>query len=101
MQPRYGMGWMAKPPAYGQQQGTYAYNGPPAPPYTPGMGNQQTGHSYNSNDGYYGNQNNGYGGQPDIELQSPGHVYQPQRERDDYDAPMGPPPSKKGDGIIR
>jgi hypothetical protein len=102
MQPMYGTGWMAKPPPYGHQQGTYAYNGPAAPPYSPpAMGNQRTGNTFNSNEGYYANQHNGYQ-QNDIELQSPQSAYQPQRGGDPvYDAPMGPPPGKKGDGIIR
>jgi hypothetical protein len=96
----YGMGWMGgyKPPI-GQQygQGGYysnqPYNGGAAPPYSPPVPNQETGNTFNSNEGYYGNQ--GY------ELQQPQSSYQPQRGGDPvYDAPMGPPP-RKGDTIIR
>jgi len=103
LQPMYGTGWMAKPP-----QGEYAnnsgypnnnyyanqpYNGGAAPPYSPPIPNQQTGNTFNSNDGYYGHQSG-------IELQPPTSAYQPQRGGDPvYDAPMGPPPGKGG--IIR
>jgi len=99
MAPMYGTGWMAKP--YGgpnQQQQHYGQYGGPAPPYSYNapMGNQQTGNTFNSNDGYYGNHHGG-----DFELQPPQNSYQPQRGGDPvYEAPLGPPPTK-GDGIIR
>lgn len=111
MAPMYGTGWMggnwaSKPPAgqqYGAGQGAYYSNEPyhggvAAPPYTPPVPNQATGTTFNSNDGYYGQ--NTYG-QQSYELQQPQSSYQPQRGGDPvYDAPQGPPP-KKGDGIIR
>jgi len=106
MAPMYGTGWMGgKPPVgqqhghpgnWGQQQG--GYQAPP-PPY---MGNQATGTTFQSHDGYYGNHNQGYGQQSGgIELHQPGASYQPQRGGDHvYEPPMGAPPGK-GDGIIR
>ncbi|TVY38864.1 Protein RCR2 [Lachnellula subtilissima] len=92
--PMYGTGWMPAP-KYNQQQN--GYYGGPAPPYSAQpMGNQATGTTFNSNDGYYGHHGQGNGG---IELQQPQNVYtHPQREV--YEPPMGPPPGK-GDGIIR
>jgi len=91
--PMYGTGWMpyGKPPA-GHNQAYYNNNNAPPPPY---VGNQATGTTLNSNDGYYGH--HGYGGdvQPGIELQQPGSSYMPQRGGEPvYDAPMGPPPRK-------
>lgn len=97
--PMYGTGWM---PAPGQQK--YNHNsgqyGAPAPPYSAQpMGNQATGTTFNSNDGYYGHGQQAYGQQGGIELQQPQNVYaQPQREV--YEPPTGPPPGK-GDGIVR
>ncbi len=104
----YGTGWMAgKPPTgqhYGNNNGGYYSNDPyhggaaPPPPY---MGNQATGTTFQSNDGYYGH--HGYNNQQHggIELQQPQSSYQPQRGGDPvYEAPLGPPPGK-GDGIIR
>jgi len=106
IQPMYGTGWMAKPPPYGHynyppnnQPGTYNYA--PAPPmYTQNgpMPPQQTGNTFNSNDGYYGH----HGQQDGIELQQPASAYTRGGENV-YQAPMGPPPGKKleGDGIVR
>jgi hypothetical protein len=103
MAPMYGTGWMGgnwgnKPP-YGPQDGNggyynnQPYNGGAAPPYEPPVPHQTTGTTFNSNDGYYGQ--NAY------ELQQPQSAYQPQRGGDPvYDAPEGPPP-KKGGAIIR
>ncbi|KAH7400476.1 chitin synthesis regulation, resistance to congo red-domain-containing protein [Cadophora sp. MPI-SDFR-AT-0126] len=103
--PMYGTGWMGG--KHNGQQQQYGNNGAwahqqggyqaPPPPY---MGNQATGTTFQSNDGYYGHGNNqGYG--QGIELQQPGASYQPQRGGDNvYEPPMGPPPAK-GDGIIR
>lgn len=103
-----------KPPA-GQQSGYYNSNQPynggqpfhPAPPYSPPVANQNTGNTFNSNEGYYGQHNNGYGGgyggqQNGIELQPPQNVYAPRGTGGEpvYEAPQGPPPGK-GDGIIR
>jgi len=102
--PMYGTAWMAAPPPYGQQQyPNQPYNGAHAPPMysPPGVVPQQTGNTFNSNDGYYGHhqyqgQNNG------IELQQPASAYQRGGENV-YQAPTGPPPVKKaqGDGVIR
>jgi hypothetical protein len=109
---------MAGKPLGGQQSGYYnsnqpynggqAYNANPAPPYSPPMENQQTGNTFNSNEGYYGQQNNGYGGyggqNNGIELQPPQSVYAPPRGVNGeplYEAPQGPPPPGKADGIIR
>jgi len=110
MAPMYGMGWMGGKPQQGQNAGYYNSNQPynggqaygaSAPPYSPPINNQQTGNTFNSNEGYYGNQN-GYGGQQNgVELQPPQNAYNPQRGGDPvYEAPMGPPPTK-GDHIIR
>ncbi|TVY93844.1 Protein RCR2 [Lachnellula willkommii] len=94
--PMYGTGWIPAQPKYNHQQN--AYYGGPAPPYSAHpVGNQATGTTFNSNDGYYGH--HGEQGNGGIELQQPQNVYtQPQREV--YEAPMGPPPGKS-DGIIR
>lgn len=110
MSPMYGTGWI---PAGGpknnyQNHGGYynnqPYNGAPAPPYSGpsnGIPSQQTGTTFNSNDGYYGNHNNSYGQQQGVELQPPQNAYHGQRGGDTvYEAPHGAPPSK-GDGIIR
>ncbi|KAM3075755.1 hypothetical protein ACMFMG_007881 [Clarireedia jacksonii] len=107
MAPMYGTAWMAPPP-YGQhgqnqQYPNQPWNGPHAPPMysPPGVVPQQTGNTFNSNDGYYGHHQ--YQGQENgIELQQPASAYQ--RGADNvYQAPMGPPPGKtpQGDGIIR
>jgi len=110
MQPMYGTGWMAKPPPYGQHQQYYpnqTYNGGVPPVYSPPFQqNQPTGNTFNSNEGYYGQQHhygNGQNGQENgIELQQPQSAYQPQRGGDPvYNAPEGAPPGKKGDGIVR
>ncbi|KAJ8064145.1 hypothetical protein OCU04_006499 [Sclerotinia nivalis] len=101
IQPMYGTGWMAKPPPYGH----YNY-GPPPPIYTQNgpIPPQQTGNTFNSNDGYYGHhgQHGQHGQQDGIELQQPPNAYTRGGE-DVYEAPMGPPPGKtaEGDGIIR
>lgn len=72
--PYYGTGWLAKPPAYDnaypQQGGYYGGGGPAAPPYTAGpIPGQQTGNTFNSNEGYYGQQHGAY------EMQPPQNVY--------------------------
>lgn len=98
MQPMYGTGWMASKPPVGQQYGNannyYSnepyHGGAQAPPYSPPVNNQHTGNTFNSNDGYYGQQSG-------IELQTPQSAYQPQRGGDPvYDPPQGPPPGKDG-----
>ena len=101
----YGTGW-----TYGHKWGggqnvpnTYypnqPYNGGAAPPYSPPIGHQATGNTFNSNDGYYGH--HGYGQQTGIELQEPASSYQPQREVDPvYEASVRPP-AGKGDYIVR
>ncbi|KIN04525.1 hypothetical protein OIDMADRAFT_17553 [Oidiodendron maius Zn] len=87
--PMYGTGWIGGRPGYGPNPNQPYYN-PNAPPYQAPMGFQQTGNTYNSNEGYYGR---------DVELQQPPNVYA--RAGDPvYDAPAGPPPGK-GDGVIR
>jgi hypothetical protein len=99
----YGTGWF---PSYGPKYGANNYypnqpynGGAPAPPYSPPVGYQATGNTFNSNDGYYGN--HGYGQQTGIELQQPTSSYQPQRGGDPvYDIPAGPPPGK-GDYVVR
>ncbi|KAI9646355.1 hypothetical protein NHQ30_004345 [Ciborinia camelliae] len=103
MQPMYGTGWMAKPPPYGHynQAGAYHY-GPPPPVYTQGQGQgipqQQTGNTFQSNDGYYGHHGEG------IELQQPPNAYVREGGAgagDVYQSPVGPPPAatKKGEGV--
>ncbi|CAG8953592.1 hypothetical protein HYFRA_00010051 [Hymenoscyphus fraxineus] len=96
--PFYGTGWIPTggPKGPSQQNGGYyanqPYGGPPAPPYSPApvQSHQQTGTTFNSNDGYYGNQGAG------IELQTPQNAHTHQRGGDAvYEPPTGPPPSKK------
>ncbi|KAF4625625.1 hypothetical protein G7Y89_g12543 [Cudoniella acicularis] len=97
--PMYGTGWVGNKYQTGQQSaGHYAnqpYNGgQPAPPYYAAapVPQQETGTTFNSNQGYYGN---------NVELQQPTSSYQPARGGDPvYEAPLGPPPTK-GDQIIR
>lgn len=102
----YGTGWVPtpgyKPPT--NQQNNY---GPAAPPYSPPIAGQNTGNTFNSNDGYYGQQqygHNPYGGQQSgVELQPPQNAYHGGNARGGdnvYEAPYGPPPGK-GDGIVR
>jgi len=120
MAPMYGTGWMPTQAPwegrhYQQNQNSQGYytndpynQGAIPPPYVQGgykgvgggaVGTQQTGNTFNSNEGYYGHHGNG--GQDGIELQQPSSSYQPQRGGDPvYDAPAGPPPNK-GDGVIR
>jgi len=79
------------------------YNGGAAPPYggqQGPIGYQQTGNTFNSNEGYYGQQSGG------IELQPPPGAYQPARGGDPvYEAPPYAPPGKgeRGtpDAVIR
>jgi len=97
--PRYGTGWIAGKPPVGHNGPQYNYynganggynGGAPAPPYSPPMENNNTGNTFNSNDGYYGQQSG-------IELQQPQHSYQPPRGGEPvYGAPPGPPPAKGG-----
>ncbi|RDW85228.1 hypothetical protein BP6252_02818 [Coleophoma cylindrospora] len=105
MQPMYGTGWFAGKPQGGHYQNTQGYYGQPqpyygapAPPYTPSpMGDQMTGNTFNSNEGYYGHHAGGA-----YELQPPSSAYQPQRGGDSvYEPPAGPPPDRKGNAIIR
>ncbi|KAI9739850.1 MAG: hypothetical protein M1818_004906 [Claussenomyces sp. TS43310] len=108
LQPRYGTGWLAGKTPEGHNGPSYTgynnagfnggYNQPnynPAPPYSPPPVNQQsTGNTFNSNEGYYGQQNG-------IELQQPQNAYAPPRGGDPvYAPPQGPPPKAKyGDGV--
>lgn len=105
--PMYGTGWIPYGHKWaGGQIGPNGYypnqpynGGQAAPPYEPPIGNQATGNTFNSNDGYYGH--HVYGQQTGIELQEPQSSYQPQRGGDPvYDAPAGPPPGK-GDYVVR
>lgn len=107
MNPYRGTGWAAgrTPPGHAPatytgapaQQYNSGYTSGPAPPpvYSPPVGQTYYGNS-NGNEGYFGGQQNSY------ELQQPTSAYQPPRGGDPvYSAPVGPPPGKKGDGIIR
>jgi len=115
MVPMYGTGWMPytgaqqghhnhqnKPPgqnANGQYYSHEPYGGAAPPPAY--MGNQATGTTFRSADGYYGGPNGGNGG--GIELQQPHNSYQGYAGRGGdsvYDPPTGAPPGK-GDGIVR
>lgn len=101
--PRYGTGWLGGKYGGGNNQQTYYNNQQPgygqaAPPYeAPNQEYQNTGNTFNSNEGYYGQQSG-------VELQQPQHSYQPQRGGEAvYAPPQGPPPGKGGynDGVIR
>lgn len=95
LNPRYGTGWLGGKPGVYNNQPQYYNNaqqgGPAAPPYSPPPQNyQNTGNTFNSNEGYYGQQSG-------IELQQPNNIYQPQRGGQNvYEAPQGPPPGKGG-----
>lgn len=92
--PAYGTSWMG----WGQQS---QYNNPqnyaaPPPQYSqqPQTEPQYTGATYNSNQGYYGQNTGTYNN--DVPLQQPSNTYYPPREaNNDYMAPEGPPPSKR------
>jgi len=99
--PRYGTGWTTG--AWGNKNQPYynngAYNGgAAAPPYSPPAQHPQyTGNTFNSNEGYYGQQSG-------VEMQPPRNTYAPPRGGEQvYEAPQGPPPHKGGygDGIVR
>ena len=102
VKPMYGTGWMA-----GGQQANYAaqnpqqhemnyqqgynYNQPPPQgggyynqPPAYGQNPQNTGNTFNPNEGYYGNQQYG--------VQQPPNAYQREGE---FGAPTGPPPGKQ------
>lgn len=72
------------------------------------MGNQATGNTFNSDEGYYGRHND-VRPQNEFELQQPSSSYQPHRGLagdDVYEAPNGPPPKggytySSPDGIVR
>ncbi|KHN96439.1 Chitin synthesis regulation, Congo red resistance, RCR protein [Metarhizium album ARSEF 1941] len=94
-QPMYGTGWMAPAGKFGNNQQHqmnsynqgYAqpqgyYNTPP--PYGQQQAPQNTGTTFNPNDGYYGHQQQ-YG------VQQPPNTYQPDGG---YAPPPGPPPGK-------
>lgn len=112
LRPMYGTGWM---PAQGGhnnhnnniphgQQPQYNHGGwlggfghktnsnhqPPPPQYTPApvQGQQSTGQTFNSNDGYYGHHQN------DVPLQQPTGSYYPRGGEPVYEPPAGPPPAK-------
>ncbi|CAN8099459.1 unnamed protein product [Discula destructiva] len=102
--PMYGTGWMPAP-AYNNngQQPQYNQGGwlggfghknnnnqPPPPQYTPApaQGQQYTGQTFNSNEGYYGHHQN------DVPLQQPAGSYYPRGGEPVYEPPAGPPPAK-------
>jgi len=97
--PMYGTGWLGGKQNTGAPyapQGGYQY-GPPPPQYSQNaVPNQYTGNTYNSNDGYYGQQQQySYGPQQNdgIQLQQPANTYS--RGGDNgYEPPPGPPPNK-------
>lgn len=88
------------PPPPGQQQPQYNNSGwfgygnknnnqPPPPQYTASpVGNQYTGQTFNSNEGYYGHNPN------DVPLQQPSGSYYPRGGENVYEPPSGPPPAK-------
>jgi len=95
--PMYGTGWASAP--FGHGQATYNPNyqsqqaGPGGNNYNAPPTYQQEGGYYGENQGYFGGQQTG------TELQQPQNTY---RGGDPvYEPPTGPPPTKKGDGIIR
>lgn len=89
-QPFYGTGWMAPAHKYGTYQHDMHTYQPPPPQYsTTPMGNQYTGQTFNSNEGYYGSHYEG--------VQAPQNTYYPPQQRGGepaYEAPPGPPPGK-------
>lgn len=93
MAPRYGTGWAAGKTPFGHNAPQYnnnAQNNGAAPPYTapPPVYGQNTGNTFNSNDGYYGQQTG-------VELQQPQNVYtQAPRAETGYAPPPGAPPAK-------
>lgn len=88
LNPRYGTGWTAGKTPVGHAAPQYNnYNqGGGAPPYNapPPVYGQNTGNTFNSNDGYYGQQTG-------VELQQPQQVHQ-QPAYQEYAPPAGPPP---------
>lgn len=86
--PLYGTGWMAPAPG-NQYNNPHAYNqAPPAygAPQSYPMQNQYTGNTFQSGDGYYGQQTG---------VQQPKNVYGgPQNVGTEYAPPEGPPPNK-------
>jgi len=121
--PMYGTGWLpynnypynhagTNKRAGNAAPGYYANDYHPPPPY---VGNQATGNTFNTNEGYYGH-HNGVQPQNEFELQQPSSSYQPRRGTggDDvydapeaYEAPVGPPPKgstynyNSPDGVVR
>ena len=101
-QPYRGTGWLpgTAPPGHGpaqytggaQQHNNQQYSAPPV--YSPSP--NQTYYGPEGNQPYFRGQEQG------VELQQPQSTYQPAVGGDPvYTAPAGPPPGKKGDGIIR
>lgn len=118
----YGTGWMAKPPPYATHQDPHQYQpanqgpnpyyhnyAPPPPLYTQNKSGQdpinaqQTGTTFRSEDGYYGQHGNGesagIGQGQGIELQQPASAYTREGQpgvggENVYQPPLGPPPGK-------
>lgn len=104
LRPMYGTGWVPGNNTYnqgGQPQPQYNQGGwfggfghknhqAPPPQYTPAppQGQQYTGETFNSNDGYYGHHQN------DVPLQQPSGTYYPRGGEPVYEPPSGPPPAK-------
>ncbi|KAJ4396916.1 hypothetical protein N0V93_001138 [Gnomoniopsis smithogilvyi] len=103
LQPMYGTGWVpghaynnqGQQPQYNQGGwfggfGHKNHNQPPPPQYTPAppQGQQYTGQTFDSNDGYYGHHQN------DVPLQQPSGTYYPRGGEPVYEPPAGPPPPK-------
>ncbi|KAL2131581.1 hypothetical protein VTI74DRAFT_4878 [Chaetomium olivicolor] len=87
MQPMYGTGWMAPPPAYQAPPPQYAPQDPAGGYYGPPPQQQpQGGYKYGQGDGYYA------GNQEGIQLQQPAQAYHRGTDAD-YAPPPGPPPN--------
>jgi len=95
-QPQYGNGWFGHNKNNHNNQQYYNQQQQAPPQYTPPaqgpLGNQYTGQTFNSNEGYYGHHNNNNGN--DVPLQQPGSSYYPRGGDNVYEPPAGPPPAK-------
>lgn len=93
--PAYGTSWMGWGQGQQQQYNNPQNYGAPPPQYSqqPQQEPQYTGGTYNSNQGYYGQNTGTYNN--DVPVQQPQNSYYPPREVNDYAAPEGPPPAKR------